>query len=485
MQNAPYERAKKLAETARYNLIPIADEMLSDCVTPITLLKILQTKSTHCYLLESAETQHWGRYTFLGYNPSWHISCQNGEMKITSPVGEKTFKTDNPNKHIQEILDAHKSPKIEGLPPFTGGLVGYFSYEYVKYAHPELKLGEENHFSDVDLMLFDTVIAFDNFRHKIILIANVPTENFDENYKTAKTRLAELKKLIVGGSRELPENKPGRLTSDFRPLFTKDEFVKIVRRVQEYIREGDTFQTVLSNRFEADYEGSLLDAYRALRTINPSPYMFYFSGSEFEIAGASPETLVKLQDGKLSTYPLAGTRRRGTTEAEDVALERELLADEKDLAEHNQLVDLGRDDIGKVSKVGTVKVEKYMNILRFSHVMHIGSVVTGEILPDKTALDAVNAVLPAGTLSGAPKIRTMEIIYELEQNKRGIYGGSIGYLDFTGNMDICIAIRLAYKKGGKVYVRSGAGVVAESVPEDEFAECENKAKAMRKALEGL
>ncbi|MCL1878095.1 MAG: anthranilate synthase component I family protein [Defluviitaleaceae bacterium] len=483
-KNAAFEHAKKLAETGKFNLIPISEEILSDCITPIMLLRVLQTKSTHCYLLESAEdTRHWGRYTFLGFNPSWHISCRNGDMKITSPHGEKSFKTDNPNKHIQEILDAHKSPKIEGLPPFTGGLVGYFSYEYVKYAHPGLKLGEEDHFSDVDLMLFDTVIAFDNFRHKIILIANISAENFDENYAKGKVRIEQLKNLI--NTHERPADKPSRLLSDFTPLFTKDEYVKIVKRAQEYIRDAETFQAVLSNRFEAEYEGSLLNTYRVLRTINPSPYMFYFSGSEFEIAGASPETLVKLQDGKLFTYPLAGTRHRGKTEAEDLELERELLANEKDLSEHNQLVDLGRDDMGKVSKIGSVTVEKYMNILRFSHVMHMGSVVSGEILPNKTALDAVNAALPAGTLSGAPKIRTMEIIYELEQNKRGIYGGSIGYLDFTGNMDICIAIRLAYKKGNKVYVRSGAGVVAESVPEDEYTECENKAKAMCKALEGF
>jgi anthranilate synthase component 1 len=274
------------------------------------------------------------------------------------------------------------------------------------------------------------------------------------------------------------------LKSQFVPLFSKREYMDMVEKAKFHISEGDIFQVVLSNRFEADYEGSLLGAYRILRTINPSPYMFYFSGSEFEIAGASPETLVKLQDGKLFTYPLAGTRPRGKTDAEDIALEQELLRDEKELAEHNMLVDLGRNDLGKISKFGSVNVDKYLQILRFSHVMHIGSVVSGEILPHKTGLDAIMSVLPAGTLSGAPKLRAMEIIHALEKNRRGIYGGAIGYLDFTGNMDTCIAIRFAYKKDGKVYVRSGAGIVTESNAESEYNECTNKARAVMKAVEG-
>jgi anthranilate synthase component 1 len=483
IKNAEYENAKHLAETGDYKLIPVSVEMLSDCVTPIMLLNILKNESRHCFLLESAEdTRHWGRYTFLGYNPSWHISCANGKMTLASPGGEKTFETDNPNKYIQEILDAHKSPKVDGLPPFTGGLVGYFAYDYAKYAEPTLDLGAEDHFRDADLMLFDTVIAFDNYRHKIVLITNISVENFDANYAAGKALLADLKKLIETSARPVfPES---RLLSEFRPLFSKDGYIQMVETAKKFIREGDIFQAVLSNRFEADYEGSLLGAHRVLRTINPSPYMFYFSGSEFEITGASPETLVKLQDGKLYTYPLAGTRPRGATEEEDIALEKELLADEKELAEHNMLVDLGRNDLGKISKFGTVCVEKHLQILRFSHVMHIGSVVSGEILPDKMGLDAINAVLPAGTLSGAPKIRAMEIIHALEGNKRGIYGGAIGYLDFAGNMDTCIAIRLAYKMGDKVYIRSGAGIVADSNPEAEYNECINKSMAMQRALEG-
>lgn len=289
-----------------------------------------------------------------------------------------------------------------------------------------------------------------------------------------------MKKLLTEGA--MIENKPLKLKSDFRYLFNKDEYCDMVNKGKHYIHEGDIFQIVLSNRIEADIEGSLLDTYRVLRTTNPSPYMFYFSSDDIEIAGASPETLVKLENKELHTFPLAGTRPRGLTDEEDLRLEKELLADEKELAEHNMLVDLGRNDIGKISKIGSVEVEKYMEIQRYSHVMHIGSTVKGIISDDKDALDAVDSILPAGTLSGAPKLRACELICELENNKRGIYGGAIGYIDFTGNLDTCIAIRLAFAKNGKVFVRSGAGIVADSVPENEYQECINKAAAVMNAL---
>ena len=256
----------------------------------------------------------------------------------------------------------------------------------------------------------------------------------------------------------------------------------MIEKAKKHIFDGDIFQIVLSNRLCAEYDGSLLNTYRILRTTNPSPYMFYFSGTDVEIAGASPETLVKLENGVLHTFPLAGTRPRGKTDEEDIALETELLADEKELAEHNMLVDLGRNDLGRISKFGSVNVEKYKSILRFSHVMHIGSTVKGIIRDDRDALDAVNSVLPAGTLSGAPKIRACQLIAELENNKRGLYGGAIGYIDFTGNLDTCIAIRSAFKKNGKVFIRSGAGIVADSIPENEYRECRNKAAAVVEAI---
>ena len=336
-------------------------------------------------------------------------------------------------------------------------------------------------------MLFDKVIAFDNFRQKIILIVNMKTDAPEQEYYKAQMELDKLVNLIRNG-RPAPE-QPLKLKGDFEPVFSKEAYCEMVEKGKQYIREGDIFQVVLSNQLEAEMEGSLLDAYRVLRTSNPSPYMFYFSSDDIEIAGASPETLVKLEDGKLFTYPLAGTRPRGATPEEDERLERELLADEKERAEHNMLVDLGRNDIGKISQIGTVEVEKYMAVERYSHVMHIGSTVGGQIRPEYDAVDAVDAILPAGTLSGAPKFRACEIIQELEGGRRGIYGGAIGYLDFSGNLDVCIAIRIAYAKKGKVYARSGAGIVADSVPESEYQECLNKARAVilaaKKAEEGM
>ena len=305
----------------------------------------------------------------------------------------------------------------------------------------------------MNLMLFHKVIAFDNYRQKLTLILNIKTDDPETNYHRAERELNNMKELLQNG--EKVQHTPCKLKTEFQPLFDEKAYCEMVEKAKHYIREGDIFQVVLSNRLEAQMEGSLLDAYRVLLTTNPSPHMFYFSGGDGEIVGASPETLVKLENGVLHTLPLAGTRPRGATEEADKALEAELLADEKERAEHNMLVDLGRNDIGKISRIGTVEVEKYMSIERYSHVMHIGSTVRGVIREDADALDAVDAILPAGTLSGAPKLQACEIINELEDNKRGIYGGAIGYISFTGNLDTCIAIRLAFSKNGKVFVRCG------------------------------
>lgn len=368
------------------------------------------------------------------------------------------------------------------MPTFTGGLVGYFSYDYIKYGEQSLNLNanDEEKFNDVDLMLFDKVIAFDNYRQKIILIVNIKVENLEVNYRKAEIELKAMADLIINGKKA--EERPLKIKSDYRSYFSKEQYCNMVVKAKEYIKEGDIFQVVLSNKIEAEIEGSILDAYRVLRSTNPSPYMFYFYSNDIEISGASPETLVKLENNKLYTFPLAGTRKRGKDEEEDLELEKELLADEKELAEHNMLVDLGRNDIGKISEINSVKVDKYMSIEKFSHVMHIGSTVSGTLRSDKDALDAIDSILPAGTLSGAPKLRACEIINELEGNKRGIYGGAIGYIDFTGNLDMCISIRLAFAKNGKVFVRSGAGIVADSVPENEYEECINKSKAVINAL---
>ena len=477
---------EKNAAAGKYDVLPVSCGILSDFTTPIETVKILKGVSRHCWLLESAQTDEtWGRYTFLGFDPKMEITCTEGSMSVVSDAGRQTFMTENPSEYLRSVLSQYRSPRFAYLPPFTGGLVGYFSYDYLRYSEPAAESTAEDteNFKDVDLMLFDKVIAFDNIRQKIILIVNMSlggeSGERKKEYERAVRELKKLEELIRCGKKK---EWPGRMTGEIVPLFEKERFCGMVEKAKHHIREGDIFQIVLSNRFSAPFEGSLLDTYRVLRTENPSPYMFYFSGTDIEVAGASPETVVKLEDGGLHTFPLAGTRPRGRTAEEDGALEAELLADEKELAEHNMLVDLGRNDLGKISRFGTVRVEKLHSIERFSHVMHIGSAVRGEIRSDCDALDAVEAVLPAGTLSGAPRIRACRIIGELENNRRGIYGGAVGYIDFTGNLDTCIAIRIAYKKNGRVFVRSGAGIVADSVPEKEFEECLNKAASPLKAL---
>lgn len=470
---------KAIAASGEYKVVPVSCEILSDFCTPIEALKILKNVSAHCYMLESvAEKERWGRYTFLGFDPKMEVTCTDGEMK----AGDIRIRTEDPAGFLRQLLAEYKSPRFEHLPAFTGGLVGYFSYDYIRYSEPSAAVDVEDSeaFKDIDLMLFDKVIAFDNYRQKMILIVNMSLDEPETGYNKAVMELKQLCELLRTGEKK--QEPGGHLLGEVTPLFDRKTYCEMVEKAKHHIREGDIFQIVLSNRLSAPFEGSLLNTYRVLRTTNPSPYMFYFSGTDVEVAGASPETLVKLEDGVLHTFPLAGTRARGKTEEEDKRLEEELLADEKELAEHNMLVDLGRNDLGKISRFGSVQVESLHSIERYSHVMHIGSTVRGEIREDCDALDAIGAVLPAGTLSGAPKIRACQLIGELENNKRGIYGGAIGYIDFTGNMDTCIAIRIAYKKNGTVFVRSGAGIVADSVPDKEYEECINKAKAVVNAL---
>lgn len=474
------KEVQKLARSGDFKTAPISMDLLSDLKTPIEVLRILKNVSSHCYMLESVlDNEKWGRYTFLGYDPKMEITCLDGEMKI----GDKTLRTSQPEKYIRQVLKDYKSASIPGLPSFTGGLVGYFSYDYLKYGQSDLRLDalDREGFMDLDLMLFDKVIAFDNFKQKIILIVNIFLNDYETEYERAKKDLLKMADLICKGQAKV--EKAGRLKSKIIPLFDRDRYIGMVRQALDHIKRGDISQIVLSNRFEAKYEGSLLNCYRILRSINPSPYMFYFYSPDMEVAGASPETLVRLEAGVLHTFPLAGTRPRGQTEEEDKRLEAELLADPKELAEHDMLVDLSQYDLEKICTSGSVVVEKYHSIERYSHVMHIGSTVRGDLAEGRDALDAIGAILPAGTLSGMPKLKSCQLINDIENNKRGIYGGAIGYLDFTGNMDTCIAIRIAYKKNNKVFVRSGAGIVAGSLPEREHEECLNKARALIKALE--
>ena len=476
------DRVKAIAPG--YDIVPVYMEILSDVRTPISVLKALKQVSSHTYLLESADnSNHWGRYSFLGYDPKIELFCKNHKMTIKDGT-TRTFECSDPAVEIRNILSQYKSPRLEELPTFTGGFVGYFACEYIRYIEPTLDFPTPDDdpamVNDVDLMLFDKVIAFDHYKNKIYLIANISTNDLERNYNKAELELKALADLVVNGKEaDVPK---GVLKTEFTSEFTKDEFEAVVKKTQHYIKEGDIFQCVVSNRREAEFEGSLLNAYRVLRTLNPSPYMFYLSGGDVELTGASPETLVKLTDGKMYTFPIAGTMRRGKNEAEDLAIEEKLINDEKELAEHNMLVDLGRNDLGKISKFGSVKVEALHMLQRFSHVIHITSTVSGDMQDGKDALDAIGATLPAGTLSGAPKICAIEILHELENSPRGVYGGAVGYIDFSGNMDVCIGIRMAMNKGGKVYVRAGAGIVRDSVPESEFNETLIKGQSMISAI---
>lgn len=473
-------RARELCNG--HTMIPIAMEIYADMTTSIGVLNALRKHSKNCFLLESVKTgDSWSRYSFLGYEPEQVISASEGSLHAPGPLAA-AISEEAPVDAIRKLLSMYKSPSIEGLPPFTGGLVGYFSYEFASYFEPALKLQSKNpeNFDEFRLMLIQKVIAFDHFKQKIYLIVNVPTADLEQSYMEGVAALKDMERMVMENT-PLGTSENNRVGT-FSPAFTKQQYCNIVEKAKHYIHEGDIFQCVPSNRFKASFEGDLFQTYRELRTINPSPYMVYMSIGDTEIACASPETLVSLRDGIVHTYPLAGTCGRGKTLQEDEALVAALLQNKKELAEHDMLVDLGRNDLGKISKFGTVQVEKYREIKQFSHVSHIASRVSGEIDVQYDALDAIAATLPAGTLSGAPKKRAMEIIDEMERVRRGIYGGAIGYIDFSGNMDMCIGIRMAVHKNGNVYVQSGGGVVADSDPEMEYLETRRKAQAMMQAL---
>ena len=484
------EEVRRIAASGDYRRVPVKRELLADDFTTIGVLRALRATSAHVFLLESAEPgQHAGRYSFLGFAPSMELSCLDGTLRVRRDVelagadpAVEVHQVDHPGDYLRRLIDENRTPRLEGFPTFTGGLVGYFSYDYLKYSEPTLRrkgLGQED-FLDMDLMLFDDVIAFDSYRQRVILMTGVRTDDVDASFARAGARLDAMERLIRTGRRG--DFEPLRLKGELTPQLSEAQWKRMVEVAKGHIYEGDIFQVVLSNPISAPAEGSLLDCYRLLRSENPSPYMFYLSSDDVEIAGASPETLARLEDGTLYTYPLAGTRPRGATKDEDEALARELLLDEKELAEHNMLVDLGRNDLGRLARLGSVRVESYLEVLRFSHVMHIASSVSATIADGCDAVDVIDAVLPAGTLSGAPKLRACQIIQELEGAKRGIYGGAIGYMDLSGNLDTCIGIRLAYKKDGRICVQSGAGIVSDSVPGREFQECQNKARAVLDAL---
>lgn len=475
------EEAKSLMQ--QYNKIPISLEMYMDFHTPIAVVNALKEKSDRYFLLESIEgDERMARYTFIGANPSASFYIRRGTSFYATKEEVKRLEG-NPLDCLKELMANYKAPQGSNLPPFTGGAVGYFGYDMIRYVE---KLPDANkdelEIPDVKLMFFDDVIAFDHVKQKIFLITNLDGQikDIEAGYEEAKNRLKDLMHLINQPTkrREVHFDKEVH----FKSTISKEAFMDKVEKAKSYIRNGDAFQVVLSQRFKAKLESNLLDVYRVLRTINPSPYMYLMQFDDLQVAGASPEKLVSLQDGIITTRPIAGTHPRGKTQAEDQLLDEALLSNEKELSEHNMLVDLGRNDIGKLSEIDSVKVTNYKVLQRFSHVTHITSTVTGKLKEGFTSVDVIKSVLPAGTLSGAPKVRAMEIIDELEEERRGIYGGGIGYIGYDGNMDTCIAIRTIVKKEGIAYVGAGGGIVLDSDPECEYQESVNKASALFEAV---
>lgn len=471
-----------------YNRVPLMREVLADLDTPLsTYLKLAD--GPYSYLFESVQGgEKWGRYSIIGL-PAREVFRVYGHDVHHLSDGELQSKTtvEDPLAWVEELQAAYKVPEHEGVPKFTGGLVGYFGYDTIRYVEKRLAncpnpdpLGTP----DILLMVSDEVLVFDNLKGRLYIIVHVDP-NAEGALQSGQQRLDELAK---GLRAPLPETlgktaEPVEVQeSDFVSGFTRDGFMQAVDRIKEYVLEGDVMQTVISQRLSIPFKASSVDLYRALRSLNPSPYMYCLNLEDFQIVGSSPEILVRLEDGLVTVRPIAGTRRRGHDEAEDQALEAELLADPKELAEHLMLIDLGRNDAGRVSDIGSVSLTDKMVIERYSHVMHIVSNVTGKLRDKMSAMDVLRATFPAGTVSGAPKIRAMEIIDELEPVKRGVYAGAVGYLGWNGNMDTAIAIRTAVIKDGQLHIQAGAGVVADSLPELEWKETMNKGRAIFRAV---
>ena len=485
------EKAKRISEG--YDLVPVAVELMADMMTPIQLFNAIKDDATHCFLLESVENgAQWGRYSFIGRCPEAEILLKDGIMTIN---GQKVAdgRITDPFAVIGDFPSTRRSPKLLHLPPLTGGLVGVFGYDAARYVETTLGPGPEDTIGlpEIHLMYFEEIIAFDHLKHKVVLMTHARTKSdagFEAEYAAAVQRLRDLSEGLsraigrAGGQRfgngKKPRQREALATSDT----TREAFMEKVRRAQHHIYDGDAFQIVLSQRFEVDNPPPAFDVYRVLRVQNPSPYMYYFKFPSYEIAGASPERLASVTDERIMTRPIAGTIRRGLDAAEDLQLEAQLLNDPKERAEHMMLVDLGRNDVGRVAAFGSVEVTTLMKVERYSKVMHLVSDVEGNLRPGLNGLDVLKSVLPAGTLSGAPKVRAMEIIDSLETSRRGIYGGTAGYLALNGDMDTCIAIRTALFTDGKAYVQAGAGIVADSVPEKEYEETVNKAKAVVQAI---
>ncbi|MBI3592100.1 MAG: anthranilate synthase component I [Nitrospirae bacterium] len=488
--NLDFNEFKELAKQG--NLIPVYKEILGDSETPVSAFIKLNRKPS--FLLESVVGgEKWARYSFIGLEPSMTVTCSGKKVEIKNGAGVSTIETDDPLTVIKDILSKFKPLEVKGLPRFSGGFVGYMGYDIVKFFErvPDTQKPAVD-MPDMFMMLADTILIFDNLKQTIKVVCNTHTEGrgIKTAYRDAEKRIDKIiKELGKGGRAKSPyiplvsHTQSPVASENFSSNFTKENFLASVEKAKEYVMSGDVVQVVLSQRFERETDASPFDIYRALRIINPSPYMYYLDLNESQIVGSSPEILVRLEGDKVTLRPIAGTRKRGESEEEDKALEEDLKKDPKEIAEHIMLVDLGRNDVGRVAETGSVKVTELMNVERYSHVMHLVSNVEGTLKKGLDAFDVLRASFPAGTVTGAPKVRAMEIIEELEPTKRGAYAGAVGYFGYSGNMDTCITIRTLIIKDGRVYVQAGAGIVADSVPEKEYMETVNKAMAMMKAVE--
>ena len=482
IDNAEFRRLA----AAGYNKIPLVREVLADFDTPLSTYRKL-ADDRNSYLLESVHGgEQWGRYSIIGL-PCRRVVETRGDtvcIRLDGEIVEEIRHVD-PLGAVKEVLNRYRVPDVPGVPRFSGGLVGYFAYDIVRFIETRLAGPQrpDPDIPDIRLLLSDEVVVFDNLSGRVFFIVHVDPAGADA-WAAGQERLAELvDQLQVASPSPAALSSVAPMPEDrFRSTFEQAEFEQAVRRCKDYIEAGDIFQVVLSQRLQTRYEASPLDLYRALRTLNPSPYLFYLNFGDFQVVGSSPEILTRLEGRRITVRPIAGTRPRGDNEEEDQAMENDLLADPKELAEHLMLVDLGRNDIGRVAKIGSVRLTEEMVIERYSHVMHIVSNVVGEIRDELDAIDVIRATFPAGTLSGAPKVRAMEIIQELERGCRGLYGGAVGYIGWNGNLDTAIAIRTALIKDSQLYLQAGAGIVADSDPETEWQETMNKAAAVQRAV---
>jgi anthranilate synthase component 1 len=473
----------------RSTFVPVVKEIVADLLTPVSAFLKIAEHSDYAFLLESVEGgEHVGRYSFLGKDPFVLLRSRDGRT-IVDRAGTTTESAEPFVAVLRKMMADFRSPFVPELPRFTGGAVGYLGYDTAAWFEPVSLQSEDANIDEAlkdeaGFMLFDTVLAFDHVQHRILIIANAritPDDDLEALYQFACTKIEFLERELRRDFSH-PQQKPGHAIA-VRSNISKEKFVEIVKTAKEYIAAGDIYQVVLSQRFEADITTDPFTIYRALRHVNPSPYMYFLRMGKVSIVGSSPEMLVRVEGGNAQTHPIAGTRPRGKTEEEDDRLAEELKRNEKERSEHVMLVDLGRNDLGRVSKFGTVKVPQFMGLERYSHVMHLVSIVEGRLAEDRDRLDALVACFPAGTVSGAPKVRAMEIIAELEPCRRGIYAGAVGYLDFAGNLDFCITIRTLVIAGQRAMVQAGAGIVADSNPSAEYQETQDKARALIRALE--